>query len=345
MPPKVLIIRTGAMGDVIHGMHAVAGLRAAMPECEIGWAIEPHWEPLLRSADGKNLLVDRVHHAETKAWGRAPFSACTVRSVLALRRALRTENYDIAIDLQGSIRSAVIARMSGAERLVGAAYPREAPAKFLYTERVRTSEPHVIAQAAQILSAAMQHPIRPALTLRFPVDDESRSWCNTLLELDARPVAMLAPRAGWGAKQWPAERFGALAYRLRDQGMRVLVNAIPGGDAIAAAVVTASDGAAEPIECTLPQLIALTPQLKLFVGGDTGPLHLAAACGVPVVALFGPTDPTRTSPWGTTNRVLRDAASVTDHRRHVETEAGLARIQVEDVVHAATELARKGLSE
>ena len=159
---------------------------------------------------------------------------------------------------------------------------------------------------------------------------------------DAR-VVVIAPSAGWGAKEWPVERFGKVAARLSLAGLRVLVNADGSGNEKAEAVVRASGGAAVAVPCTIAELIALLRRASLFVGGDTGPMHLADALGVPVVALFGPTDPARNGPYGDAARVrvLRRGESVTDHRRHRETEIGLGRISVDEVMEAALELLRK----
>jgi heptosyltransferase-1 len=122
-------------------------------------------------------------------------------------------------------------------------------------------------------------------------------------------------------------------------GLDVAVNAPRQDDAVANAVVAASEGAARLIVCNVAGLVALLRRTDVFIGGDTGPLHLAAALAVPVVALFGPTDPARNGPWGPgPMRVLRDAASVTSYKRTAETEAGLARISVDDVVAAVRAL-------
>lgn len=334
---KLLVVRTGAMGDVIHGMLAVAGLRAQELDVEVGWVVEPHWEPLLRGTDGSMAMVDGVplvnflHRAETKAWGKAPMSLRTLRSVMRLRGELRDGLYDAAVDLQGSVRSAVIAKMSAATEVYGSVAPREKPAQWMYSKRAWLHEGHVVAQAAELMTLATGYVVKPVERLQFPVDTASAAWARVLFAGDERPVAMIAPRAGWGAKEWGAERYGALALRLSRKGMRVLVNALPGGDVVAAAVVTASDGTAEPVECSLPQLIALVGRVSVFIGGDTGPLHLAAASGVPTVGLFGPTDPARTGPWGSRSVSLRDSSSATNHRRLAETEAGLARIGVDQV--------------
>lgn len=342
---RILIVRVGAMGDVLHAMPAVAALRAAVPNAEIGWAIEPKWASLLRVSEdavprsSAMPLVDRVHLVPTKEWSKKPFSLATLRSVLALRRELREQHYDIAIDLQGSIRSSVIARMSGARRVVGSATTRESQARWLYSQSVGLQRAHVVEQAAEIVSAVLGSPIQ-CITAALPVDPAAEQWCDALLlGRPDGPLVVLAPTAGWGAKEWPAARYGAVAKALAAQGCTVLVNASPiGVDAVANLVVACSSGAASAVPCTLPQLTALLRHTSLLIAGDSGPLHLAAALGVPVVSIFGPTDPVRTGPWGSPSRVLRHATSITDHRRHREPDSGLLQIGVEELIEAAESL-------
>ncbi|MEZ2347301.1 glycosyltransferase family 9 protein [Terriglobus sp. RCC_193] len=342
--PNILIVRVGAMGDVLHALPAVAALRAAMPEARIGWAIEPHWSPLLRTHPGvatrgpEMPLVDRVHAVPAKEWLRHPFSFATLRSIRGLRRELRWQRYDIAIDLQGSIRSSVIARMSGARQIVGSADPREKQAGWLYQQRVKTRKTNVVEQAAEMVAAAMKLPLQP-VKAPLPVSKPAEQWCDALFrELPERPVVLLAPTAGWGAKEWPAVRFGYLARALEERGYTVLVNASPfGPDGAAGTVVAASQGHCRAVPCTIPQLMALVQRVALLIAGDTGPLHLAAACGVPVLGLFGPTDPLRTGPWGMRTKTLRHRLSQTDHRRHAMVERGLAEITVDEVLEAALE--------
>ena len=172
----------------------------------------------------------------------------------------------------------------------------------------------------------------------LPRQDWAERWAETEAVI-SRPLCLLGAGGGWGAKQWPVERYGALANQLRGLGLDVAVNASRQDDAVANAVVAASEGAARLIVCNVAGLVALLRRTDVFIGGDTGPLHLAAALAVPVVALFGPTNPARNGPWGPgPMRVLRDAASVTSYKRTAETEAGLARISVDDVVAAVRAL-------
>ena len=340
---RILIVRVGAMGDVLHGMPAVAALHAAFPSAVIDWAIEPRWAPLLcalkpGTSQADLPLVRAVHLVEAKAWSKRPCSLDTLRSIRALRHALRACHYDIAIDLQGTLRSAVIARMSGAPRVVGSAQPREWPARLFYTQRVSLRAPHVVDQAVELVSAAMLTPLR-AVPAPLPVNAAAKHWCDTIHGDDTRRIVFLAPTAGWGAKEWPAERYGQLARELHTVGCRVLVNASPHGpDATAERVCAASGDTAERVACTLPQLTALLRRVHLVVAGDTGPLHLAAALGVPVVALFGPTAPDRNGPYGTRSIVLRHASSRTDHHRSPHTEAGLQAITTDEVSAAATRM-------
>jgi heptosyltransferase-1 len=342
---KILIVRVGAMGDVLHAMPAVAALRAVLPNAEIGWAIEPHWSPLLRaSADVKARgaempLVDRVHVVPAKEWSRKPLSLATLRSILKLRKELRSERYDIAIDLQGTIRSSVIVWMSGAREIVGNDAPREAQARWFYKLRVKTTRANVVAQAAEIVAEAVNVGLEP-IKAPLPLSAPAEQWCDALFtELPQRPVVLIAPTAGWGAKEWPAVRYGHVARVLDQHGFAVLVNASPNGpDGTAGTVVASSQGHCRAVPCTIPQLMALVQRVALVIAGDTGPLHLASAVGVPVLGLFGPTDPLRNGPWGMPSRVIRHKLSKTDHRRHATVERGLAEITEGDVVACAMEL-------
>jgi heptosyltransferase-1 len=151
-------------------------------------------------------------------------------------------------------------------------------------------------------------------------------------------LVLVNPGAGWGAKRWPADRYGAVASALNALGYKVVVNAGPGEEGIAREVLAASGGVAITLNMTLDQLIAVTRRAALVIAGDTGPLHLACALNVPVVGIFGPTDPARNGPFGVPFRVLRHPESKRDHTRHREPETGLLTITAEEVLAAAQEL-------
>jgi len=148
----------------------------------------------------------------------------------------------------------------------------------------------------------------------------------------------MAPSAGWGAKRWPAERYGEVAKHLAEAGFGVLVNAAGADNALALRVVEASGNRASVVPASLAELIALTRRAALVIAGDTGPLHLAAALERPVVAIFGPTDPARNGPYAAPARVLRSPSSRTDHSRHAAPEQGMLEITADSVKAAAFEL-------
>jgi len=354
------------MGDILHALPAVTALRQAHPAWQIGWVVEPRWKALLKAgtegprdqgtneagsegerkqrsneARGNAMpVVDRLHFAASRAWKRHPLSAKTLSEIRELRRELRAADYDAVLDLQGAIRSAVIGRMTGCVRRIGEARPREWPAQWFFTERIATHGAHVIEQDVELASAVAGDALTAAEPL-LPVDPAAESWCGEWLAErvaadGARPLALITPGAGWGAKRWPPERYAAVAKGLKDRGMQVLVNAAPGEEALAAPIT--AGGAAIPVTTTLPQLIALTRRIALCVGGDTGPLHLASALGRPVVGIYGPTDPSRNGPYGTSARVLRSPESRRDHTRRADPEPGLLTITPEDVLRAADEL-------
>jgi heptosyltransferase-1 len=342
------------MGDVLHAMPAVAALRKLHPDWRIGWAIEPVWRELLEAEtethdvawrfsgrDARRPLVDLWSPVPTREWKRRPLSLSTMRDVMGLRRELRIDHYDICVDMQGSIRSAIVGRMARASVFAGSEEPRERPAAWLYGKKVKLSATHVVEQGCELLGAAVSETLQPE-KVTLPVDAAAERWCNALLGGVAERFVLVAPTAGWGAKEWPAERYGAVAAALGRAGFRTLVNTASAEDVVSRRVVESSCGAATLVPCSIGQMIALIRRAGVVIAGDTGPLHLAAALERPVVGLFGPTDPARNGPYGTASRVLRHASSTTDHSRHRETENGLLQITTEEVVEAALDLLRAG---
>ncbi|MGA3034773.1 MAG: glycosyltransferase family 9 protein [Terracidiphilus sp.] len=333
------------MGDILHALPAVTAMRLAHPDWHIGWVVEPRWQALL-AAPGAQFrgsampVVDRLHLGPLRQWKRHPLSPKTVHELRALRDELRADRYDAILDLQGAIRSAVIARAAGCTRIIGEAHPRELPAQWLFTQRVTTRGAHVIEQDLELASAVAGD----ALTIgeaMLPFDADAERWTYHQLAAPSaraapRPIALIAPGAGWGAKRWPPGRYAAVAQGLTDRGFRVLVNAPPGEEQLADPIV--ATGAAAPLSATLPQLIALTRRISLCIAGDTGPLHLACALGRPVVGIYGPTDPSRNGPYGRRVRVLRSPGSRLDHSRRSQPDPGLLTISPDDVLRASDEL-------
>ncbi len=345
---KILITRLGAMGDIIHSLPAAAALRRAFPRAVIGWAVEGRWVDLLcapsaanngRTGSPERPLVDHIHISDTRAWRFAPFSDETWLEMRAFMRDVRTRKYDLAVDLQAAARSAFICRLAGAAERIGFRQPRERWARLFYTRTVETHTPHVVEQGLELVSAISSEKITSAV-FPLPHDPEAEDWCVrelARLGFGGRPLAIISPGAGWGAKCWPAERYGAVAQELSRRGLGVLANFGPGEEALAHAVLEASQGATQNVTCTISQLIELTRRTRLFLGGDSGPTHLAAALGIPVVAIYGPTNPARNGPYGPPGSrqvVLRSPESKTSHSRHSQPEQGLLQIELRKVLQA-----------
>jgi heptosyltransferase-1 len=343
---RVLVVRLSAMGDVIHGIPAIAALKSARPNLKVGWLIEERWMELLCAHPVERLqvrselkpLVDWVHASDFKGWRQELSSGTTWSEMRSCMREVRTMKYDIALDLQGAIRSAMAARLSGAKTRIGSATPREGPARRFYTAAVPTPGAHVVEHALSLASAVAGEDLKYEAP-EFPSDDATEAWADRFCSsIGYAPLAVVNPGAGWGAKCWPAESYGEVSKALAERGLAVMVNYGPHEEPLAQSVRKASVELARPVECTVSQLIAMTRRASLFVGGDTGPMHLAAALGVPIVALFGPTRPERNGPYGTRSVVLRSEGSV-DNMSHVDTpDAGLLSITPAQVIAAADSL-------
>jgi heptosyltransferase-1 len=343
---KLLILRLGSMGDILHALPATAALRRAFPSAIIGWVVEQRWSELLcatgaddaPSGSPEKPLVDVLHLVNTVAWRKALFSDETWKEAWSSMNALRDAHYELAVDFQGAWKSAGLALWSGAQERIGFDRPRERPAAIFYTRRVVAASRHVVDQNLE-LAAAVAGRDSGSPSFQLPSSSASESWCkNELRWRGLRDFALLSPGAGWGAKLWPAESYGAVAAALRREGLPSLVNFGPGEEALARAVEQASGGAAQPLRCSLGELIALTRRSAIFIGGDSGPMHLAAAVGVPVVAIFGPTDPARNGPYRTRSIVLRHTNSVTSYTHHDCPDDALHSIPADEVVRAAVQL-------
>jgi len=364
---RLLVVRLGAMGDILHALPAITALRQAHPDWIIDWVVEPHWQALLSAQPAPEKcqgttsvvpkmqqnergalapearhpaqpLIDHLHIAPTRIWRKSPFSRQTVHEINALRTAMKTAEYDAVLDLQGAIRSAVIARLASGKRLVGESNPRERAARWLFSERIPTLGTHVIEQDIELASAIACDRLAPVPPW-LPIDPYAETWAGEILpSADRQPTVLINPGAGWGAKRWPVERYAAVSQSLIANGCRIFINVGPCEEPLAEIIVRQTAGAATPLVCSLAQLIAITRRVSLAIAGDTGPLHLACALQRPVVGIYGPTDPSRNGPFGTRFTVLRSPESRRDHTRYQAPEAGLLTIQPDAVLRAADAL-------
>jgi len=360
-----LLVRLGAMGDVINAFPAVALMRAGLAEdAVIDWLIEPRWAELLVAGGAENLeatnamprgaqkpLVDRIHLANTQGWRRNWTSGATLSEILNLREQLQESDYDMVVDLQGAIKSALLAWAAGTGCVVGGNNPRESLASLFHDEISESDSTHVVDQRMDISETAVsefrneewkfegRNTLHPE---NFPRDPAAESWCEQQLTrlgiVKEKRFALLTPGAGWPAKQWPAQKFGELAYALAKEGVPCLVNAAPSEVELAEQVAASSQDRAQTISCSIGQLIALCRRTAVFIGGDTGPMHLANSLGVPTVALFGPTDPAFNGPYFQPNIVLRSPLSKTENSHSNPRDEGLESITVDEVMAAVRKM-------
>jgi heptosyltransferase-1 len=329
-PKKILIVRLGAMGDVIHAIPALDLLAAAFPEvAQIGWVVEKRWSDLLKCGP----RASPIHEVDTRGWRRHPVQKR--HEIVSTIRELRSQNYDIVVDFQGAMKSALIAALSGAPKRYGFANPWEKPASLFYTHPVDALNRHVVDRNLELA--------RAVIVREGGSEKEEPHWrVSELQTLDRMKLGsrfvVLNPGAGWGAKQWPPERYAEVARALGSWGYRSFINFGPAEEELARQVERESEGHAVAECLPILKLMGIMCSAALFVGGDTGPMHLAAWLRVPVIAIFGPTDPARNGPYGTRSIVFRDPASVTSHKRRKEAEAGLLNITAADVIEAAREL-------
>lgn len=284
VPFKVLFVRLGSLGDIIHTVPAVSAVRGAMPNASIHWLVDSRHLEVLELVSG----VDRIHEVRANAAG-------WVSAISALRR----EGFDAALDFQGLIKSATLARASGAKQVIGFSKDalREPLAASLYSKTIAPEgSPHVIDKNLALLRALnIVHPA--GRTFAFE-KRPSAATQRIRAQLGDR-FAIINPGAAWVNKRWHPERFGTVADALRVRhGLPSVVIWGPGERELADRVVSSSNGAASVAPATsIADLFALCRVASLMVSGDTGPLHIAAACGTPIVGIYGPTDPGRNGPF------------------------------------------------
>ena len=302
--PRILVTRLGSMGDVIAALPAVASLKHSIPHSRITWVIDPKWSVLLEG----NPYVDSVMLLDRR----------TLAGLKSAWRQLRAERFDLAVDFQGLIKSALVATIARPERIFGfdAAQARESQASWFYSTRVQVRSQHAVERNLELAAAAGASSILRTFPLP-PGAPEGR--------LPEGDFVLASPFAGWGAKQWPLENYARLAERLRREcGLPVVLN---GPEAIQLEGIQSHVSG-------IAGLIHATRKATAVVGLDSGPMHLAAALGKPGIALFGPTCPARNGPYGGTFKVLRSPNAVTSYKRTAEPHASMREIAPDQVFEA-----------
>ncbi len=291
---RILIVKLGSIGDVIHTLPSLAALREAMPKAEISWVVERRSSEILRD----NPILDRLIEVDTKALRRGLMSGETLRAPRQQLRRLRASAFDLAIDFQGLLKSASIARLSGARRVLGfsRAALREPASRVLLSKSIPVpSKTHVIRKNLSLLKGSLGIPIpEDAKDFAFPIStshEHKQEAAEITGGLNGGYV-ILNPAGGWPTKLWSAERFGELSDHLWSHfGLHSLITVGPGEQDLAEKVLRSSrSGKIHVATPSLKGFYEIARGAHLYVGGDTGPTHLAMAAGTPIVGLFGPTE-------------------------------------------------------
>jgi heptosyltransferase-1 len=306
---RILVVRLGAMGDIIHALPAAASLKHGFPGCQVTWVVEPRWAPLLEG----NPFVDRVVLPDRR----------TVAGLARFWRELRDERFDFAVDFQGLVKSALVACAARTERIYGfdRSVVRESLAALFYSDKVAARSVHRVDRNLDLAAAAGASTALHS----FPLPPGRAEG-----ELPAGTFVLASPLSGWRSKQWPLDYYARLAKRLRrEMGVPLVLNG-PLAEREALAGVADTMLHLSSIE----GLIDATRRAAAVVGVDSGPLHVAAALGRPGVAIFGPTDPAQTGPYGGTFTVLRGPQAVTSYKRGNEIDASMRAVTPDAVFEA-----------
>jgi lipopolysaccharide heptosyltransferase I len=321
---RFLLVRLSSLGDVVHALPAASALRDAFPQARIDWVIDARWQRLLEG----NPDINEVIAYDRKQAG----------SLSSSIRKLRAAQYTCAIDFQGLYKSASLAFASGAPRRIGfqSSYAREGLVAVLYTDRVNPLGPHKVDHNRTLVERAGAQLGQPRFPLAILPEDDA-IVTRELKNLSITDFYILNPGGGWLSKCWPAERYGELHRKLAERhGWRGIVTVGPGEENLARDLIRgAGDSAPISIPLALGPLMALLRRAKFMVSADTGPLHLASALGIPVVGLFGPTDPTRNGPFSPNDISVRNPRhSITTYARGASYSPAMLSITVDQVADA-----------
>jgi len=339
---RILLVKPSALGDVVHALPVVATLKRRYPEIPLDWLVEEEAAPLV---DGHPLVATLVVSGRRR-WlrqlRRPADVPATLGEIRSLVKELRRHRYDVVLDLQGLLKSALYVVAAGAPVRVGLADAREG-ARWVLTHRVPVPPQPVHAVERYLALAAAVDAREAVRDFTIPLAPDDLEAARQLLADLPRPRVVVHPAARWGTKLWEVERWRAVAASLADEGAGVVVTGGPADAAMADAIGSGLRPATRSLagRTSLKALAAVLRTADLMITVDSGPMHIAAALGTPVLALFGPTDPARTGPLGR-SRVLRRplpcSPCLQRRCRIAETRRCMRDLDVAEVLAAAREL-------
>ncbi len=289
---RILFVKLSSIGDIVHTLPTLAAVRKALPNAEISWAVEKSSAEIIRG----NALVDNLIELDTRALRGGKIIEEILPDASRQMRELRKFSFDAALDFQGLLKSGAIAKLSKARRTYGFSKQnlREPASRFLLSKTVETPRKiHVIRKNLALAEKALNIPV-PTENFEFPITtfDEHRAEAAKIIRDAGENFAILNPAGGWVTKLWHAEKFGALVDKIWEENRLVsIVTTAPNEMDLARKVLQNSkSGKARVVQPSLKGFYELAKRAKIYVGGDTGPTHLAVAAGAPVVGIFGPTE-------------------------------------------------------
>lgn len=335
---RILVVRLSSIGDLVHTLPVLSALRRRFPDATIDWLVETrHRDVLLSNPD-----IDELIEVDTFSWRKRLLAPGTWRSIAASVREIRKRRYDAVLDFQGTIKSSVAARLAKTDRHVGftSSAIKEKAASLFYSEQVDVNGAphHVIDRYLRLLSALEIETDERTFPIVVP-DEMNAAAAANLASLGWSDYVILNPGASWVTKRWDPAKFGALAVAIeKEWRLPSLVIWGPGEEDAARRIVEISSGSAKLAPATgVRDVIPYIRRARLFVSGDTGPMHLASASGVPVVGIFGPTDPARNGPFGAGDEVVWKnvpCGPCYKHRCPGYDEVCMTSIEVDDVLAA-----------
>jgi heptosyltransferase-1 len=289
---RFLVVKFGSLGDIVHCLPSVAQLRKAFPEAAIDWLIERKNKSVVELSG----LDVRIVPIDTYQWRNSP-GIGSAKEIAEFVWSLSTDGYDCTIDFQGLLKSAFFAYLSAAPVRIGweRDFLKESVSRFFYTDVVKPKRIHIIDQQMELLKPLGIEPDwETVVPLKAP-ESARGSLAKKLGGLE--DFVVINPGGNWKTKIWAPERYGEVAARLMADGVPVVVTWGPGEEPLVRKLVHAAGKNIVQIPTTLEELVALCEKSRLFIGGDTGPMHFAAAVGTPVVSIFGPTSSDRNGPF------------------------------------------------
>lgn len=297
VPKKILVVKPSSLGDVVHSLPFLNSIRTCFPRAEIHWVIAKGLEGLLEG----HPMVNRLIIINKDMWKRISNAGRTLQEIRRLFKDLREERYDLVIDLQGLFRSGIISAATSAPVRIGFAEAREG-SRFFYTDSISGGrDVHAVDRYMRVAGALGCYSAD--IIFPFPLINDGP---GIIYDMKKSPgdYAVIVPGARWDTKIWPAERFGKVASML---SLHSVVIGSKKDIALAEKVVALSQGKALSVagNTTLGELVALMRGAKIVISNDSGPMHIAAGFNIPVVAIFGPTSPQRTGPYGKGHIVIK----------------------------------------